>query len=157
GPVGLVAQRCAWLLGARRVIGVDKVDYRLDFARQYAQVEAIDLRSNKDIVSHLRKLCDGRGPDVCIDAVGCEADGSVMHDVLGKKLKMEAGAPTSIGWSIDAVRRGGTVVLIGVYGPPWNLMPIGAAMNKGLTIRMGQCNVKRYMPRLLEHIQKGRL
>ena len=155
GPVGLVAQRSAWLLGAKRVIGMDYVEDRLAFARRWAQSETIDLRSHKDIVTHLRKLTDGRGPDVCIDAVGLEAEGSRLHDVLGKVLKLEAGAPTSIEWSIGAVRKGGTVSLIGVYGPPWNLVPIGTAMNKGLVMRMGQCNVKRYLPRLLEHIRVG--
>jgi threonine dehydrogenase-like Zn-dependent dehydrogenase len=70
---------------------------------------------------------------------------------------LEAGAPTAIDWAINATRRCGHVVLIGVYGPPYNLVNVGAAMNKGLTLRMGQCNVKRYMPRLLEHIRAGRI
>lgn len=155
GPVGLVAQRSAQLLGAARVIALDYVDYRLDRSRSFAQTEAVDLRSVGDVVQHLREMTDGRGPDVCIDAVGLEANGSRLHDVLGKKLKLEAGAPTAINWCIDAVRPGGTVVLIGVYGPPWNLVPIGTAMNKGLTMRMGQCNVKRYLPHLLERVRQG--
>ena len=99
---------------------------------------------------------DGRGPDVCIDAVGLEANGSKLHTVLGKYLKLQAGAPTTINWSIDAVRKGGTVVLIAVYGPPWNLVNIGTAMNKGLSLQMGQCNVKRHLPHLLAHIRAGR-
>lgn len=157
GPVGLITQRSAWLLGAKRVIGVDRIESRLAFARTYAKSETVDLREVSDIVVRLKKLTEGRGPDVCIDAVGLEADGSTLHNVLGKHLMLEAGAPTALNWAIDAVRPGGTVVIIGVYGPPWNLIPIGTAMNKGLTMRMGQCNVKRYMPHLLEHIQKGRL
>ena len=156
GPVGLVAQRSAQLLGANRVIGLDYVAERLAFARKFAQSETVDLREIKDPIGHLRKITDGRGPDVCIDAVGLEADGSKLHDVLGKYLKIQAGAPTTINWSIDAVRKGGTVVLIGVYGPPWNLVNIGAAMNKGLNLQMGQCNVKRHMPHLLVHIRAGR-
>lgn len=155
GPVGLVAQRSAWLLGAKRVLAMDYVSSRLAFARRWSQAETIDLRETPDIVGHLRDLTDGRGPDVCIDAVGLEADGSKLHDVLGKKLKLEAGAPTAITWAIDAARRGGTVVIIGVYGPPWNLVNVGTAMNKGLILRMGQCNVKRYLPHLLEHIRSG--
>lgn len=155
GPVGLVTQRSAWLLGAKRVIGMDYVPERLAFAERWARSETIDLRSHPDIVEHLRKITEGRGPDVCIDAVGLEAEGSKLHTVLGRKLKLEAGAPTAINWSIDAVRRGGHVVIIGVYGPPWNLVPMGTAMNKGLVMRMGQCNVKRYLPHLLEHIRKG--
>lgn len=157
GPVGLVAQRSAWLLGARRVIGMDFHAPRLDIARRFAGSETIDLREIPDVVAHLRKITDGRGPDVCIDAVGLEAEGSKLHDVLGKKLKLEAGAPTVVSWSIDAVRRGGTVVLIGVYGPPWNLVPVGTAMNKGIVMRMGQCDVKRHMPHLLDHIRHGRI
>lgn len=157
GPVGLVAQRSAWLLGAKRVIGVDCVDERIEFARSFAQSEAIDLREMDDPVLHLRRMTDGRGPDVVIDAVGLEAEGSRLHDLLGKKLKLEAGAPTAIALAINAVRGGGRVVLIGVYGPPWNLIPIGTAMNKGLTMRMGQCNVKRYLPHLLEHLRAGHI
>jgi threonine dehydrogenase-like Zn-dependent dehydrogenase len=157
GPVGLVTQRSAQLLGAKRVIGLDYVAERLAFARRFAQSEALDLREIGDPIAHLRSITDGRGPDVCIDAVGLEANGSVLHDVLGKYLKLQAGAPTTINWSIDAVRKGGTVVLIAVYGPPWNLVNIGTAMNKGLNLQMGQCNVKRHLPHLLEHIRKGRL
>lgn len=155
GPVGLFTQRSAWILGAKRVIVMDYVEERLELARRHNNVETINLRGVKDIVLHLKKMTEGRGPDVCIDAVGLEACGSIFHDILGKKLKLEAGAPTALNWSIDAVRPGGRVSIIGVYGPPWNLTPIGTAMNKGLTIKTGQCDVKRYQPHLLEHIRKG--
>ena len=155
GPVSLFTQRSAWIMGAKRVIVIDHVEQRLDFARRFNHVETVDLREVTDIVGHLKKLTEGRGPDVCIDAVGLEACGSIFHDVLGKALKLEAGAPTALNWSIDAVRPGGRVSIIGVYGPPWNLIPIGSAMNKGLTIKTGQCDVKRYQPHLLEHIRKG--
>jgi threonine dehydrogenase-like Zn-dependent dehydrogenase len=79
-----------------------------------------------------------------------------VGEVLGL-AKMEAGSPTAINWCISAVRKGGNVSIIGVYGPPWNLINIGSAMNKGLTLRMNQCNVRRYMPHLLEHIREGRI
>lgn len=157
GPVGLVAQRCAWLLGARRVIAVDSVGYRLDFARRHNKAETLDFSETPDVVSALRDMTDGRGPDVCIEAVGLEANGSALHDVLGKALKLEAGSPVALNWAIQSVRRGGRVSIIGVYGPPWNLIDVGAAMNKGLTIKTGQCDVKRYMPRLLEHIRDGNI
>jgi threonine dehydrogenase-like Zn-dependent dehydrogenase len=157
GPVGLFAAKSAWLLGADRVIVVDHLDYRLEFAQRFAGVETVNFRQLDDVVGHLKKITDGRGPDVCIDAVGLEASGSPMHSALGKLFKLEAGAPTALNWAIDATRRCGNVVLIGVYGPPWNLVPIGTAMNKGLTLRMGQANVKRYMPHLLEHIRAGRI
>lgn len=157
GPVGLVAQKAAWLLGAKRVIAVDHVNDRLSFAQRFAGVEIVDFSSVDDIVLHLKELTGGRGPDVCIDAVGLEADGHGVHTFLGMVLKIEAGAATALHWCINVVRKGGTVVVIGVYGPPWNLVPIGTAMNKNLTIRSGQCNVKRYMPHLLDYIRDGTL
>jgi len=157
GPVGLFAQKSAWLLGAGRVIAVDHVDYRLEFARRYANVETINFKETPDVVTKILEMTDKRGADVCIDAVGLEAEGSRMQTLLGVKAKLLAGSAAAIGWAIDAVRKAGNVVIIGVYGPPFNLMPIGTAMNKGLTLRMNQCNVKRYMPRLLEHIRAGRI
>jgi threonine dehydrogenase-like Zn-dependent dehydrogenase len=156
GPVGLFAQKSSWLLGAGRVIAVDWVDDRLAFARRYAGVETVDFEQVDDIVTSLRDLTNGRGPDVCIDAVGLEASGSPLHRALGA-LRLQAGAPTALEWAIASVRKGGTVSIIGVYGPPWNLLPIGTAMNKGLTLRMGQCHVRRHMSELLGHIQAGRI
>jgi threonine dehydrogenase-like Zn-dependent dehydrogenase len=94
---------------------------------------------------------------VCIDAVGCDASGSALHGMLGKVMKVEAGNPIVIEWCIDVVRKGGHVSIIGVYGPPWNSVNIGTAMNKGLTIRTNQCNVKRYMEHLLGHVRAGRI
>jgi threonine dehydrogenase-like Zn-dependent dehydrogenase len=157
GPVGLFAMKSAWLLGAGRVVAVDHLEYRLDFARRYAGVETVNFKKVGDIVGYLKDQFEGRGPDVCIDAVGMEAEGSLMHRALGLSLFLQAGAPTAIQWCIDTVRKGGNVSIIGVYGPPWNLIPIGTAMNKGLTLRMNQCNVKRYMPHLLKHIREGRI
>ncbi len=157
GPVGIFAQKSAVLMGAGRVIAVDALEYRLDFAKRYTpEIETLCFGRGVDVVGELRKMTDGRGADVCIDAVGCEAQGNAMQTILGK-LKLQAGSSTSVMWAIDAVRRCGHVVLIGVYGPPYNLVNIGTAMNKGITMRMGQCNVKRYMPHLLEHIRAGRI
>jgi threonine dehydrogenase-like Zn-dependent dehydrogenase len=157
GPVGLFAQKSAWLMGAERVIAVDHVPYRLQYARDYNGVETVNFREVGDIILHLKEMTGGRGPDVCIDAVGLEGEGSMLHEFLGRILQVEAGNPVAIEWSINVVRKGGTVVIIGVYGPPWNMIPIGTAMNKNLTLRMGQCNTKRYMPHLLEHIRAGRV
>jgi len=156
GPVGLFAQKSAWLLGAGRVIAVDYLEYRLEFARQYNGVETVNFRQVDDVVSVLQKMTEGRGADVCIDAVGCEAKGSLPQSIFGVKAKLMAGAATAIK-SIAAVRKGGNVVIIGVYGPPYNAVDIGTAMNKGLTLRMNQANCKRYMPHLLEHIRAGRI
>ena len=159
GPIGLMAARSAWLMGAGRVIAVDQLDYRLEFMRRFAghPTELVNFTEVDDIITHLRKLTEGRGPDVCIDCVGLEADGSAAHTLIGRKLMLQAGAPTAITWAIETVRKGGNVVLMGVYGPPWNIIPIGTAMNKGLTLRMNQANVKRYLPHLLEHVRTGRI
>jgi threonine dehydrogenase-like Zn-dependent dehydrogenase len=157
GPVGLFTQRCAWIMGAKRVIAIDSVAHRLSFARSYNDVEIVDFSKVPDVVQTLKEMTDGRGPDVCIDAVGCEASGSVLHDALGRRLLLEAGAPTALNWSIQAVRPAGRVSIIGVYGPPWNLVDMGTAMNKGLTMKTGQCDVKRYLPHLVDHIRRGNI
>ncbi len=157
GPVGLAAARCAWLQGAGRVIALDRVQARLRFAERWAGAETIDLRRVKDPVPLLKEMTAGRGPDVCVDAVGLEASGSPLQTLLGRKLKLVPGSSVALGWAIHAVRKAGTVSIVGVYGPPANLVPIGVAMNKGLTFRMAQANVKRYLPRLLDHVRAGRL
>jgi threonine dehydrogenase-like Zn-dependent dehydrogenase len=158
GPVGLMTMQSAWLMGAGRVIAVDCLDYRLQFANRWARAETVNYETecDSDVVTYLRKTTNGRGPDVCIDAVGCEAKGSVLQSALGRSM-LQAGNATALNWAIQSVRRAGNVVIIGVYGPPWNLVPVGEAMNKGLTIRGAQCNVRRYMPHLLKHIRSGRL
>jgi len=157
GPVGLFAQKAAWLMGAGRVIAVDHVEERLAFAQRFSPAETLNFKQVDDVVMELRERTRGRGPDVCIDAVGMEAEGSTTQKSLGLKLKAQAGAATVLNWCIQTVRKGGRVSIIWVYGPPWNLVSIGTAINKGLTLRMGQCNVKRYIPRLLEHIRSGRI
>jgi threonine dehydrogenase-like Zn-dependent dehydrogenase len=157
GPIGIMAARCAWLMGAGRVIVVDEVDYRLDFVRRYAQCEVVDFRSVGDMAIHIKKMTDGLGADVCIDAVGCEASGNAMQAFTGVKMKMQAGAATVLHWAINSVRKGGNVSIVGVYGPTFNAVPIGNAVNKGLTLRMNQASVKRHLPRLIEHVQAGRL
>jgi threonine dehydrogenase-like Zn-dependent dehydrogenase len=157
GPVGLVAARSAWLFGAARVIAIDRVEARLRFAERWAGAETLDLRRVADPVAALKDETGGRGPDVCVDAVGLEASGSAWQTLLGRKLKVAPGSSVALDWAIHAVRKGGTVSIVGVYGPPANLVPIGVAMNKGLTLRMGQANVKRYMAHLLDHMRAGRL
>jgi threonine dehydrogenase-like Zn-dependent dehydrogenase len=156
GPVGLMTMRSAWLMGAGRVIAVDRLEYRLERARTFGNAETLDYEQHgkADIVARLKQMTDGAGPDVCVDAVGCEAKGSLLQGVLGA-AKLQAGSATALTWAIQSVRRGGHVVIIGVYGPPWNLVPVGDAMNKGLTIRAAQCNVRRYMPHLLKLIRQG--
>lgn len=157
GPVGIFAAKSAWLLGAGRVIVVDHVEYRLDFVRQYAQCETVDFKSVRDMAVHLKKMTDGLGPDVCIDAVGCEAAGNALQYLSGVRLKLQGGAATVLHWCINSVRKGGRVSIVGVYGPTFNAVPIGNAVNKGLTLRMNQASVKRHLPRLIEHIEAGRI
>lgn len=157
GPVGIFTAKAAWLQGAGRVIVIDHLEYRLDFVERYAQVETVNFLEVDDIVVHLKKMTDYLGADVCIDAVGAEADGNFLHTLLGVKLKLESGAATALQWSINSVRKGGVVSIIGVYGPTGVLAPIGNVLNKGLTVRAAQANVKRYWPRLIEHIRDGHL
>jgi threonine dehydrogenase-like Zn-dependent dehydrogenase len=157
GPVGLFAAKSAWLLGAGRVIVVDHIEYRLEFAKKFAQCEVINFKEVKDMAVHIKKMTDWMGADVCIDAVGCEAAGSFAQSLTGVKLKLQGGAATVLHWCINSVRKGGVVSIVGVYGPTFNAIPIGNAINKGLTLRMNQASVKRHLPRLIEHIQAGRV
>lgn len=157
GPIGIMAAKCSWLFGAGRVIVIDHIDYRLEFARNYADCEAYNFKSLEDPVLFIKKTTDWFGADVCIDAVGCEAAGDAMQTITGRKLMLQAGAATALHWAINAVKKGGIVSVVGVYGPTGNLVPIGNVVNKGITIRANQASVKRLLPRLIEHIQAGRL
>jgi threonine dehydrogenase-like Zn-dependent dehydrogenase len=157
GPVGLFAARSSWFMGAGRVIVVDHVEYRLAFAREFAHCETVDFKSVRDMAIHIKSLTDGLGADVCIDCVGAEAAGSFAQTLTGVKLKLQGGAATVLHWAINSVRKGGHVSIVGVYGPTFNAIPIGNALNKGLTLRMNQASVKRHLPKLIEHIQAGRI
>jgi threonine dehydrogenase-like Zn-dependent dehydrogenase len=157
GPVGIFAAKSAWLMGAGRVIVVDHIEYRLEFVKNYAQCEVINFKEVEDMALHIKKMTDWLGADVCIDAVGCEASGSAAQTLTGRYMMIQAGAATALHWAINSVRKGGNVSIVGVYGPTFNAVPIGNALNKGLTLRMNQASVKRHLPRLIEHIQAGRL
>jgi threonine dehydrogenase-like Zn-dependent dehydrogenase len=155
GPVGIMAAKCAWLFGAGRVIIIDHVEYRLEFAKNYAQCEAYNFRSLEDPVVFIKRTTDSLGADVCIDAVGAEAAGSAMQTITGRKMLLQAGSATALQWAINSVKKGGIVSIVGVYGPTGNLVPIGNVVNKGITIRANQASVKRLLPRLIEHVQNG--
>lgn len=157
GPIGIFAAKSAWLFGAGRVIVVDHVEERLAFVADYAQCETLNFRSVADMAITIKRMTDGLGADVCIDAVGCEAAGSTLQSLTGVKMKLQAGAATVLHWAINSVRKGGNVSIVGVYGPTFNAVPIGNAVNKGLTLRMNQASVKRHLPRLIEHIQAGHI
>ncbi|WP_342645565.1 zinc-dependent alcohol dehydrogenase [Mucilaginibacter sp. CSA2-8R] len=157
GPVGIMAARCAWLFGAGRVIVIDHLDYRLEFVKNYAYCEAYNFKDMDDPVVFIKKQTDWFGADVCIDAVGCDASGSAMQTITGKKLLLQAGSATALHWAINSVKKGGIVSVIGVYGPPFNMVPMGSLMNKGITLRTNQASVKRLLPKLIDHVMAGRL
>jgi len=157
GPVGLIAAKSAWFMGAGRVIVIDHLEYRLEKARSFAQAETYNFVDHRDIVVHLKRLTEGLGADVAIDAVGAEADGNLLQHVTAAKLKLQGGSPVALNWAIDSVRKGGTVSVVGAYGPMFSAVKFGDALNKGLTLRMNQCPVKRQWPRLFEHVRSGLL
>ncbi|RYD96661.1 MAG: glutathione-dependent formaldehyde dehydrogenase, partial [Sphingobacteriales bacterium] len=157
GPIGIMAAKCSWLFGAGRVIVIDHLEYRLDFVRRFAQCEAYNFESISDPVLFIKKTTDYFGADVCIDAVGCEAAGSMLQTLTGRKGLLQAGSATALQWAINSVKKGGIISIVGVYGPTFNMVPIGNVVNKGLTIRANQASVKRLLPRLIEHVMAGRL
>jgi threonine dehydrogenase-like Zn-dependent dehydrogenase len=155
GPIGIMAAKCSWLFGAGRVIIIDHIDYRLEFAEKYAQCEAYNFNSIGDPVVFLKTITDSLGADVCIDAVGCEASGNLMNTLTGRRLLLQGGSTTALHWAINGVKKGGIVSIVGVYGPTDSLIPIGNVVNKGITIRANQASVKRLLPRLIDHVQSG--
>src|SRR4051812_446434 len=157
GPVGLIAARSAWLMGAGRVIVVDHLEYRLEKARSFAYAETYNFGEYADIVVEMKKTTDHLGADKAIDAVGAEADGHFIQHVTAAKFKLQGGSPVALNWAIDSVRKGATISVMGAYGPLFSAIKFGDAMNKGLTLNMNQCHVKRQWPRLFEHIRNGYL
>jgi threonine dehydrogenase-like Zn-dependent dehydrogenase len=157
GPIGLYAAKSSWLMGAGRVIVIDHLEYRLEKARQFAQAETINFAECSDVVVEMKKQTEHLGADVAIEAVGAEADGNFLQHVSAAKLKLQGGSPVALNWAIDSVRKGGTISVMGAYGPMFSAVKFGDALNKGLTLRMNQCPVKRQWPRLFSHIQNGYL
>ena len=157
GPVGQFAIASAYLLGAERVIAIDRYDYRLRMAHDKAGAEVINYEET-DPIDALKEMTGGRGPDSCIEAVGMEAHGGGIgyaYDVVMQMTKMESDRPIALRTAIQAVRNGGTVSVAGVFGGLIDKMPMGAVLNRGLTIKAGQTHVQRYMRPLLEHVQNG--
>jgi threonine dehydrogenase-like Zn-dependent dehydrogenase len=159
GPVGQFAMASAYLLGAERVIAIDRFPYRLQMAREKAGAETINYEET-DVLEALQEMTGGRGPDACIDAVGMEAHGhgfEYAYDRMKQATMMETDRPIVLREAIMACRPGGTLSVAGVYGGFTDKIPFGALMNKGLTVRTGQCHVQRYMQPLLERIQRGEI
>src|ERR1700710_50268 len=157
GPVGLVAAKSAWLMGAGRVIVIDHLDHRLEKARSFAQAETYNFTEYGDIVLEMKKQTDYLGADVAIECVGAEADGNFIQHVTSSKLKLQGGSPVALNWAIDSVRKGATISVMGAHGPLCGAVKFGDAMNKALRINTNQCPVKRQWPRLFEHVRNGYL
>ena len=160
GPVGQFAAASAKLLGAERVILIDRFDYRLRIARENLDVETLNYEEVDSIPEALKELTGGRGPDACIDAVGMEAHyhgPTFAYDRVKQAMRQETERPVALREAIMSCRNGGIISVIGVYGGLMDKFPIGALMNRGLSIKSGQCHVQRYMRPLLERIERGEI
>jgi len=159
GPVGLFAIKSAFLLGAERVIGIDRFPERLRMARE--KCGAITLNYEEaDVLDSLKELTGGRGPDACIDAVGMESHGhgpAYMYDRAKQAMMLETDRPIALREAIMACRNGGTVSVPGVYGGMVDKIPFGSIMNRSLTIKTGQTHVQRYLRPLLQRIENGEI
>ncbi len=158
GPVGQFAIKSAFLLGAEKVIAIDDVPGRLKLAAE-AGATTVDFSENQ-VYERLQELTGGRGPDACIDAVGLEAHGfdiGNLYDRAKTSLMMATDRPAVLRQAIMSCRKAGTVSIPGVYGGLLDKLPMGAAFAKGLTMKMGQTHVHRWLPELLGHIEEGRI
>ncbi|MFG1922326.1 zinc-dependent alcohol dehydrogenase [Cryptosporangium sp. NPDC048952] len=159
GAVGQMAARAAILLGAERVVVIDRYEYRLDQVRQHIGAETLNYEK-VDVGSELRERTGGRGPDVCIEAVGMEAHSTgpdFAYDQVKQQLRLQTDRPTAVREAIYHCRKGGSVFVLGVFAAVVDKFPLGAMMNKGLTVRGAQMHGQRYIPMLLERMQKGEL
>jgi threonine dehydrogenase-like Zn-dependent dehydrogenase len=160
GPVGQFAIASARLLGAERVIAIDRFPYRLKMARERAGATEVINYAETSVPEALLELTGGRGPDACIDAVGMEAHGHhamYAYDRAKQALMLETDRPLALREAIMACRNGGVVSVIGVYGGFIDKFPMGSVMNRSLTIRTGQCHVHRYLRPLMERIERGEI
>lgn len=159
GGVGLLAIQCAYLMGAERVIAIDRFPERLALAHDRAGAETIDYTAVDSVVAALKELTGGRGPDSCIDAVGMEAHGTgpgYIYDRSKQSLRLATDRGSALREAIQACRKGGTLAILGVYGL-MDKFPLGILINKGITVRTAQQHGQKYLPRLLEHAARGEL
>ncbi|MGY1837727.1 MULTISPECIES: zinc-dependent alcohol dehydrogenase [unclassified Modestobacter] len=159
GGVGQMAARAAMLMGAAQVVVIDRVPERLAQVREHVGAEVIDY-STTDVLAELRERTGGRGPDVCIEAVGMEAHSPGapgVYDQVKQQLRLQTGRPTAVREAVLACRKGGSVFVLGVFAGMVDKFPLGAVMNKGLTMRGAQVHGPRYIPRILEHMERGEL
>jgi threonine dehydrogenase-like Zn-dependent dehydrogenase len=160
GPVGQFAIQSAWMLGAHRVIAIDRFPDRLALARSWGRAETINYEEVESVLDVLNDMTGGLGPDSCLDAVGMEAHGTMIDakvDRAKQAMKLTFDRAHVLREAILACRKGGTVSLAGVYGGFVDKVPMGAAMNKGLTFKMGQTHMQKYMRPLLERVEKGEI
>ncbi|HYC57976.1 MAG TPA: zinc-dependent alcohol dehydrogenase [Thermoanaerobaculia bacterium] len=158
GPVGLFAIRSAWLLGAERVIAIDRFRERLRLAQSDGRTEILDYAETDDVFDQLKDITGGRGPDRCIDAVGMEAHGTFVDAVMDRMkqaMKLQFDRAHALRQVLHCCRKGGTVSIPGVYAGFIDKIPFGTAFGKGLTLKMGQTHVHNYTRPLLERIERG--
>ena len=155
GPIGLIAQKFAWLLGAERVIAVDYIDYRLEHARKHNKVEVINFREHDNTGLHIKEMTKG-GTDVVLDCVGMDGKMSVL-EMIETALVLQGGSMSAINMAAQAVRKAGTVALVGVYGLRYNQFPLGDFFARNITLRMGQCPATAYAEELLGWLQQGKI
>lgn len=154
GPVGLLAQKFAWLKGAERVIAVDYIQYRLEHAKRTNHVEVFDFTKKKHLGTHLKEITKG-GADVVVDCVGLDGKMTPV-ELVESALKLQGGAMGAIVLASQAVRKGGTIQLVGIYGTRYNQFPLGDLFARNITLKMGQAPVIHYMPELYEGIVNER-
>ncbi|MGN7166713.1 zinc-dependent alcohol dehydrogenase [Paenibacillus cellulositrophicus] len=155
GPVGLLAQKFCWLKGAKRVIAVDYVDYRLQHAKKNNQVETVNFEQHDNVGAYLKEITKG-GADVVIDAVGMDGKMSDL-EFLASGLKLQGGTMSALIIASQAVRKGGTIQITGVYGGRYNGFPLGDIMQRNVNIRSGQAPVIHYMPYMYELVASGKV
>lgn len=153
GPVGLLAQKWAAYAGAKRIIAVDQVEYRLKHAQNFNHVETINLDDFENTGEYIKEITNG-GADVVIDCVGMDGKMS-MIERIESMLKLQGGSKSAIEISAQAVRKGGTVSIVGVYGAKYNLFPFGDFFSRNVTLKMGQCPAHSYVEPILSLIQRG--
>lgn len=152
GPVGLMVQKFAWMKGAKRVLAIDHVPYRLNHAVKMNKVEALNFEKFDDIGSHIKEITGG-GVDIVIDCVGMDGKKN-MFEKAGQKMKLQGGTLSAIDIAYKSVRKFGTIQLTGVYGSLYNMFPLGNLFERNITLKMGQAPVIHYMPMLFDKITK---
>lgn len=155
GPIGLMTQKFAWMKGAKRVIAIDNLPYRLNKSKQMNKVEAYNFDEYNDMGSYIKEITSG-GADVVIDCVGMDGKKSPL-EAVEQKLKLQGGTLSAIEIALNAVRKFGTIQLTGVYGSKYNMFPLGNIFERNINLKMGQAPVIHYMPKLFDKITAGEI